>query len=108
MAAWDMRHGHIALDHTGTVAYVRDWSTDGSLSILNTWHAISSFGAEYAVPKQKRTIAWEKQLLAQARDLQRIQRGFRLCDKVFSRIDDGSENGTTAISDYDGNSRWIS
>jgi hypothetical protein len=106
MAAWDMRHGHIALDPTGHIAYVRDWSTDGSLSILSTWHAISSFGAEYGVPKQKRTLAWERQLLVQASELPRIQRGFRLCDKVVSRVDNGSENGKTDMSDYDGKSNW--
>ena len=106
MAAWDMRHGHVALDSTGTIVYVRDWSIDGSLSILDTWHAISSFGAEYGVPKQKRTLAWEKQLLVQASELPRIRRGFRLCDKVFSRVDDGSENGKADDSDYDGKSHW--
>ncbi len=106
MAAWDMRHGHIALDATGTVIYVRDKSLDGSLSILNTWHAISSFGAEYGVPKQKRTNAWETQLLVQAADLPRIQRGFRLGNQVFHRINDGSENGTVGQTDYDGTSHW--
>lgn len=106
MAAWDMRHGHIALDATGTVVYVRDKSLDGSLSILDTWHAISSFGAEYGVPKQKRTNAWETQLLVQAMDLPRIQRGFRLGNQVFHRIDDGSENGRVGQSDYDGTSHW--
>ena len=106
MAAWDMRHGHIALDSTGTVVYVRDRCIDGSLSILDTWHAIGSFGAEYGVPKQKRTIAWETQLLVQAMDLPRIQRGFRLGNQVFHRIEDGSENGRAGQTDYDGTSHW--
>ena len=106
MAAWDMRHGHITLDSTGTVVYVRDRCIDGSLRILDTWHAISSFGAEYGVPKQKRSSAWETQLLVQAMDLPRIQRGFRLCDQVFHRVEDGSENGRAGMTDYDGTSHW--
>lgn len=107
MAAWDMRHGHIALDETGTVVYVRDQSFDGTLAKLKTWHAIGSFGAEYGVPKQKQTRSWERQLLAQAADLPRVGRGFRLNDRVFRRIADDTENGTVGLEEYDGTSLWM-
>ena len=84
MAVADMLGGDMKLGEDDHTIYVRDIDVENMKNNqLNTWHAILSIEAEYAVPARSRVPGWRKLFTIMLKHRERIHHGIRFGTHAF-------------------------